>query len=56
MMSIHIVFSDGSNPYVRYGMDPEQFALELLKWTKRFCLEFDGVIGGSILQFVATEK
>ena len=55
-MSIHIMFTDGSNPYIRYNMDPETFAGELLRWTKNFHLDFAGTIGGSILQFTATEK
>ena len=55
-MSIHIMFTDGSNPYIRYNMDPETFAGELLRWAKTFRLEFAGVIGEDIIQFTAAAK
>ena len=55
-MSIHIIFTDGSNPYIRYNMTPEDFAREVLKWCKFFDLEYIGTTGDTILQFKATDK
>ena len=39
-MSIHLLFADGSNPYIKYNLTPEEFAREVLKWSKEFDLEF----------------
>ena len=55
-MSIHIIFSDGSNPYLKYNMAPAEFAAEVLKWSKTFDLEYTGTTGGDILHFTATDK
>lgn len=55
-MAIHILFTDGSNPFIRYDLTPEEFALELLKWTENYILDFNGISGGSILHFTATDK
>ena len=55
-MSIHIIIADGSNPYLRYNMSPEEFAREVLKWAETFDLAFDKVVGGSIVQMIATGK
>lgn len=38
-MSIHILFDNGSNPFVRYNMTPAEFAKEVLKWDKTFILQ-----------------
>ena len=54
-MSIHILFADGSNPYIRYNMTPEEFAREILKWSKSFELLFIQA-SGTIFHFKATEK
>ena len=53
-MSLHIIFSDGSNPYIRYNMDPVTFAQEVLKWSENFSLVFDKTFGDSIVQIIAT--
>ena len=55
-MSIHITFADGSNPYIRYSMTVEEFALELLKWTENYNLEYISVTGDTIIQFMAKGK
>lgn len=55
-MSIHILFADGSNPYIRYNMTPAEFAQEILKWSKNFDLTFIKVSGETIFNFEAKEK
>jgi hypothetical protein len=55
-MSLHIIFSDGSNPYIRYNMDPVTFAQEVLKWSENFSLVFDKTFGEGIVQIIATAK
>lgn len=55
-MSIHIIFANGSNPYIKYNMAPADFAAEILKWSKLFDLEYSGTTSGDILHFTATEK
>ena len=55
-MSIHILFQNGSNPYLKYNMKPEEFAKELLKWSKGFNLVFLKVTGETIFHFEAAEK
>lgn len=55
-MSIHIVFTDGSNPYIKYNMTPAEFAEEILKWCKGFDLDYIGATEGSIINFTATDK
>lgn len=55
-MSLHIIFSDGSNPYIRYNMDPVTFAQEVLKWSENFNLVFDKTLGEGIVQIIATAK
>lgn len=37
--SVHILFADGSNPYVRYHMNLEEFGDELKKWSRNHILE-----------------
>ena len=54
-MSIHLLFTGGSNPYIRYNMTPAEFARELLKWTENYNLEFIKATD-SIIHFRATEK
>ena len=55
-MSIHIVFTDGSNPYIRYNLTPEDFAREILKWSKSFNLAFQETTGNTIFHFTADER
>ena len=55
-MSIHIIFEDGSNPYLSYNLSVSEFIAELEKWQKLFYLEFHKFIGNSIIEFIATEK
>lgn len=54
-MSIHILFANGSNPYLRYNMSPADFARELLQWAANYELEFIKATD-SILHFRATER
>ena len=35
-MTIHITFTNGSNPYVRFNMDKKQFRNELRKWKRNY--------------------
>ena len=55
-MSIHIMFTNGSNPYIRYNMDPKTFAREILKWSILYNLDHVKTTDGDILHFTATEK
>ena len=55
-MTIHIIFADGSNPYIKYNMDPAAFAAEILNWSNSFDLEYSGTTGGDIIHFTATDK
>ena len=55
-MSIHILFDNGSNPFVRYNLTPAEFAKEVLKWDKTFILQFIGATGKTILHFKAFER
>ena len=36
MKTLHIIFGDGSNPYVRFNMDKKQFRNELRKWKRNY--------------------
>lgn len=53
-MSIHITFTDGSNPYVRFNMSAAEFRKELRSWRRNFKL--DGFINGGIYYVVAEPK
>ena len=55
-MSIHIIFTDGSNPYIRYNMAPEDFAREIIKWSKSFTLAFLETTDNTIFHFEAESK
>jgi len=55
-MTLHIVFSDGSNLYINYNLPPESFAKEIIKWSKNFSLRFLGVSEDTIFNFEATTK
>ena len=35
-MTIHITFTNGSNPYVRFNMNKKQFRNELRKWKRSY--------------------
>lgn len=54
-MSIHIMFEDGSNPYVRYNMTDNEFTDELEKWSKSFVLTPTSIFG-TIYTYIAKEK
>ena len=55
-MSIFIEFTNGSNPFVRYNMDPKQFARELLKWCTLYTLTYAETFGHDIIRFIASER
>lgn len=55
-MSIHIIFTDGSNPFIRYNLSPEDFAREILKRSKTFALAFHGTTDNTIFHFEAESK
>lgn len=55
-MSIHILFDNGSNPFVRYNLTPAEFAKEVLKWDKNYILQYEGATGETILHFTAYER
>lgn len=42
LFTLHIKFLDGSNPWVRFCMSPEEFGNELIKWSKKYnlCLDY----------------
>ena len=54
-MSIHILFENGSNPYVRFNMDSNEFTEELEKWQKNYTLKLNSVFG-MIYTYTAKEK
>ncbi len=54
-MSIHILFKNGSNPYVRYNMSDNEFTEELEKWQKNYNLTLNSMFG-TIYTYVAEEK
>lgn len=53
-MSIHILFANGSNPYVRYNMTTNEFTEELEKWQKTFNMIPTSVFG-NIYTYYAKE-
>lgn len=55
-MSIHIIFRNGGNPFIRYSLSPEEFARELLRWSDGYKLEFLKATDETIFHFEATEK
>ena len=36
MKTLHIIFGNGSNPYVRFNMDERTFRNELRKWKRHY--------------------
>lgn len=54
-MSIHILFKNGSNPYVRYNMSDNEFTEELEKWQKNYNLTLNSMFG-TIYTYIAEEK
>ena len=56
-MGIHIEFADGSNPYIKFNMEPEEFAKEILRWSKHFRLTYIRTIAQTtVFRFMAEEK
>ena len=39
-MTLHLLFADGSNPFICYDLTPAAFAREVLRWAETFDLEF----------------
>lgn len=61
LYTIHLVFADGSNPFVRYNIAKDQLQAERSKWEKEYDLSLDkfckGVAcGGGIYFYTATKK
>lgn len=61
LYSIHLVFADGSNPFVRYNITKDQLQEERSKWEKEYDLRLDkfckGVAcDGGIYFYTATKK
>jgi len=58
VFSLHIEFEDGSNPWYRLNMTPEEFGEELIKWSKKFRLDFDMANGnyGSCFVFMKARQ
>ena len=54
-MSIHILFSNGSNPYVRYNMTDNEFTEELERWSENYILSPISVFG-TMYTYKAKEK
>lgn len=54
-MTIHILFDDGSNPYVRFNMTDNEFTEELEKWNKNYIMTPTSVFG-MIYTYTAKEK
>jgi len=52
--SLHLSFKDGSNPYVRYGMNRQQYSRELLKWKRNYIVTIDKIENG--LVFATAER
>ena len=53
--TIHIEFTDGSNPYTRFNMNLSEYLDEKAKWEKNYVLVPD-MLAGSIVFFTAYEK
>lgn len=43
MFSLHIMFENGSNPWVRFRMTAKELGEELVKWSENFCPVYDTV-------------
>lgn len=55
MKSLHIIFGDGSNPYVRFNMDEHTFRNELCKWKRHYNI-VHGYWNGDILNISVSHK
>lgn len=40
-MSIHLIFTNGSNPYVKFNMTEKEFKKEINAWSKNYILKLD---------------
>lgn len=55
-MFLHIVFKDGSNPYVKYGEDKE-LKKEIKKWSKEYNLEVrDTLMNNKVVGYTVTAE
>lgn len=55
MKTLHIIFGDGSNPYVRFNMDEHTFRNELCKWKRHYNI-VHGYWNGDILNISVSHK
>lgn len=55
MKTLHIIFGDGSNPYVRFNMDEHTFRNELRKWKRHYNI-VHGYWNGDILNISVSHK
>ena len=55
MKTLHIIFGDGSNPYVRFNMDEHTFRNELRKWKRHYNIVY-GHWNGDILNISVSHK
>ena len=52
---IHITFTNGSNPYLKYGMDERSFLKEVKKWNRLYVMRLDDIQGNGYF-YTATER
>lgn len=55
MKTLHIIFGNGSNPYVRFNMDEHTFRNELRKWKRHYNI-VHGYWNGDILNISVSHK
>lgn len=55
MKTLHIIFGDGSNPYVRFNMDEHTFRNELRKWKRNYNI-VSANLNDTILTISVTQK
>ena len=55
-MNFYLEFENGSNPYIHYGLTPEEFAKQIQIWSEAFELRFCRVFEGNILMFRAIAR
>jgi len=53
--SMHIIFADGSNPWVRFNMTREEYGFEINRWSRNYELKHVHETHG-IHYFMATQK
>ena len=56
MKNLVIIFIDGSNPYIRYGLNERQYKNEMNKWLIEYSMVLIKVVGGNIFVFEAKER